>query len=67
MTLSSNRTALPIAATLAAKGVQPTPEHLRRLETKWAEIQTLAGDLTGADLDDADIAVRNIPGGDHVE
>lgn len=56
-----------IQSVLAAKGVNPTAEHLDKLETKWAEIQELKPDYTTAGLDDADIALRNIPGGDHNE
>ncbi len=51
---------------LADKGVRPAQEHLEQLESKWAEIQQRRADLDGVALDDADIAVRNIPGGDHV-
>ena len=51
---------------LADNGVHPTPEHLDRLAAKWAEIRARKGDLAGAALDDADIALRNVPGGDHV-
>lgn len=51
---------------LEAKGITPGPGHLEKLEAKWAEIQELKGGLANIHLDDADIAVRNIPGGDHV-
>lgn len=51
---------------LAARGVHPTEEHLTKLEAKWAEIVARKGALEGAHLADADIALRNIPGGDHV-
>ncbi len=59
--------ALSVKNLLAEKGIKPSAEHLDKLETKWAEIQALKGNLDGLALDDADIAVRNIPGGDHVE
>ncbi len=59
--------ALSVKDLLAEKGVKPSAEHLDKLEAKWAEVQTLKGDLNGLALDDADIALRNIPGGDHVE
>lgn len=59
--------ALSVKELLAEKGIKPSAEHLNELESKWAEIQTLKGDLSGLALDDADIAVRNIPGGDHIE
>ncbi|HIW46614.1 MAG TPA: hypothetical protein H9884_06910 [Candidatus Yaniella excrementigallinarum] len=51
---------------LAAKGIHPSQAHLQLLEAKWAQIQELKGDLTDIQVDDADIALRNIPGGDHV-
>lgn len=53
--------------TLAERGIHPTPENLEKLEAKWEEIQGLKKNLDAVALDDADIAVRNIPGGDHVE
>lgn len=53
--------------TLAERGIHPAPEHLEKLEAKWEEIQGLKKNLNVVALDDADIAVRNIPGGDHVE
>lgn len=59
--------ALSIRETLAAKGIHPTAEHLVKLEAKWAEVQALKADLGDLPIDDADIALRNIPGGDHVE
>lgn len=52
---------------LAARGIRPSDEHLEKLEAKWEEIQGLKKNLDVVALDDADIAVRNIPGGDHVE
>ena len=58
--------ALTIQEILAAKGVNPSDEHLRSLEAKWAETLELKGDLNSINLDDADIALRNIPGGDHI-
>lgn len=56
-----------IQETLAAKGVNPSAEHLEKLELKWAEIQRLKTDLGELPIDDADISLRNIPGEDHVE
>lgn len=57
---------LSVRDVLAAKGVHPSDEHLRKIDSKWAEIVALKGDLVGSHIDDADIAVRSIPGGDHV-
>ena len=58
---------MSIQETLAVKGVNPSAEHLEKLESKWAEIQQLKTDLGELPIDDADISLRNIPGGDHVE
>lgn len=58
--------ALSIEDVLAAKGVTTSPEHLEKLEAKWDYIIERRGDLADISLDDADIALRNIPGGDHV-
>lgn len=55
-----------IEALLAAKGIHPKPENIDRLENKWEEIQNLKGDLSNIALADADISLRNLPGGDHV-
>lgn len=52
---------------LATREIHPSPEHLEKLEAKWEEIQGLKKNLSVVALDDADIAVRNIPGGDHFE
>lgn len=54
---------LSVKEVLAAKGISPKPETVEKLESKWAEIQELKGNFK---LADEDIAVRNIPGGDHV-
>lgn len=59
--------AITIAQILAAKGIHPTEEHLEKLEKKWLEIEQLKGDLDGIAIDDADLAIRNIAGGDHYE
>ncbi|MBO1004237.1 hypothetical protein IPU62_16255 [Pseudogracilibacillus auburnensis] len=58
---------LTIKEILENKGITPRKEHLEILETRWKGMQALRGDLMGANIDDADIALRNIPGGDHVE
>lgn len=59
--------ALSVKEQLAEKGITPSAGHVKKLEAKWSEIQTLKDGLNGLALDDADIAVRNIPGGDHIE
>ncbi len=53
--------------TLAAKGIHPSPEHLAKLETKWQEIQAMKGNLEGIAIDDADLAIKHLAGGDHHE
>ncbi|NLG45714.1 hypothetical protein [Gordonia sp. (in: high G+C Gram-positive bacteria)] len=57
---------LSIKDALAARGVPPSAEELVKIEAKWAEIVALKGDLDNIAIDDADISVRNIPGGDHL-
>lgn len=52
---------------LENKGIKPREEHLEILETRWKGMAELRGDLEGVPIDDADIGMRNIPGGDHVE
>ncbi|GAA5090567.1 hypothetical protein [Paenalcaligenes hermetiae] len=56
-----------IKEALAAKGVYPTDEHLKKLEQKWQETLALKGDLAGVPLSDADLAIKNVAGGDHYE
>lgn len=56
---------LTIKEALAAKGISPTEEHLVKLEKKWDEFEALKGDLQEAALDDYDIALKNVAGGDH--
>ena len=58
---------LSIKELLENKGIKPREEHLEILETRWKGLAELRGDLEGINKDDADIALRNIPGGDHVE
>ncbi|MCC3358209.1 hypothetical protein [Bacillus sp. REN16] len=43
------------------------PPHLSEIEKRWEGIQTLKAEIKNAVLDDYDIALRNIPGGDHIE
>ncbi len=58
--------ALSVQELLADKGIHPPQDQIAKLGSKWSEIVQLRGDLDGVALDGADIAVRNIPGGDHV-
>ena len=52
---------------LVSKGITPKEEHLEILEARWKEMSELRGNLDGIKLDDADIALKNIAGGDHHE
>lgn len=52
---------------LENKGIPVKEEHLEEIEERWKGIQALRGNLEGAKIDDADISLRNIPGGDHIE
>lgn len=58
---------LSVKQLLENKGIQPREEHLEVLEKRWKGMQELRGNLEHATIDDADISLRNIPGGDHVE
>lgn len=57
---------LSIKDALAAKGLHPDAEELARIESTWAQFATLRRDLATVATADADIAIRNIPGGDHI-
>lgn len=59
--------ALSIKEMLENKGIKPREEHLGILDTRWKGMAKLRGDLADIPIDDADIGMRNIPGGDHVE
>ncbi len=58
---------LSIQQLLENKGITPKPEHLELLKTRWEDMQSLRSNLEGIAIDDADIAVRSIPGGDHID
>lgn len=58
---------LSIKQLLENKGIKPREEHLEILERRRKGMAELRGDLSGVAIDDADIGMRNIPGGDHVE
>lgn len=51
---------------LATKGIHPPQEHLKILEQKWQETLELKGELSSIALDEADISLKNIAGGDHL-
>lgn len=59
--------AINIEQVLNAKGIHPSKEHLVLIEKKWREMEELKGDLGGIAIDDADLAIKNIAGGDHHE
>lgn len=58
---------LTVKQILENKGISAKPEHLNLLDSRLQEMNELRGNLVGIAIDDADIAVRNIPGGDHIE
>jgi hypothetical protein len=58
---------LSIQALLKNKGIEVKEAHLDVLETRWNGMRALRGKLEHVKIDDADIGVRNIPGGDHIE
>ncbi|SIT72703.1 hypothetical protein [Edaphobacillus lindanitolerans] len=52
---------------LEGKGLTVNSEHLPLLQARWDAIQDLKARIDSANLDDADISLVNIPGGDHIE
>ena len=58
---------LTVEQILVSKGITPKEEHLETLESRWEEMSELRGNLDGIKIDDADIALKNIAGGDHIE
>lgn len=58
---------LSIQQILENKGITLKSEHLEQLKIRWEGIQSLRGNLEGIAIDDADIAIRNLPGGDHID
>ncbi len=61
-----NTLTLSVKQLLENKGIQAKPEHLEILESRWKGMQELRGTLEGINIEDADIGLRNIPGGDHI-
>ncbi|WP_342615490.1 hypothetical protein [Peribacillus frigoritolerans] len=58
---------LSIRDILESKGISATENHLPILKTRWQAIENLKSDIDNAALNDYDISLRNIPGGDHIE
>lgn len=58
---------LSIQEILKSKGITANAANLPFLEARWKEVQALRGKLTNIPIDDANIGLRNIPGGDHIE
>lgn len=52
---------------LRSRNIHPSEQELSALITRWQNMQRQRGDLEGIHLGEADIALRNIPGGDHLE
>lgn len=61
-----NTLSLSVKLLLENKGIQAKPEHLEILESRWKGMQELRGTLKGVKIEDADIGLRNTPGGDHI-
>ncbi|WP_233201386.1 hypothetical protein [Sporosarcina sp. P13] len=61
-----NALSLSVKQLLENKGIQAKPEHLEILESRWKGMQALRGNLENIKIEDADIGLRNIPGGDHI-
>lgn len=57
---------LSVQQLLESKGIQAKPEHLEILESRWNGMKKLRGTLENVKIEDADIGLRNIPGGDHI-
>lgn len=58
---------LPVRELLEKKGLQVEEAHIEHLEGLLGYLELLRGDLKEAKIDDADISLRNIPGGDHLD
>lgn len=58
---------LSVRQLLENKGIPVKEEHVDEIEKRWKGMQALRGNLEGVNIDDADISLRNIPGGDHIE
>lgn len=58
---------LSVRERLENQGVRVTDEHLPLLESRWQAIEQMKAETDSASLDDYDISLRNIPGGDHIE
>lgn len=52
---------------LRTRDIHPTDAELATLNARWAGLQKQRGTLEGINLGPADIALRTIPGGDHLE
>lgn len=59
--------ALSVKELLEQKGINPKDEHLEILENRWAGLKAVRGNLENVNVDDSDISLRNVPGGDHSE
>lgn len=52
---------------LADRNIHPSDTELAGLAARWQGLQRQRGSLEGIALGEADIALRTIPGGDHLE
>lgn len=58
---------LSVEELLQSKDIEVSEAHANLLESRWQALESLKGNLDNAKVDDADISLRNIPGGDHHE
>lgn len=58
--------AQPVEELLRARNIHPTDTELAALTARWEGLQRQRGTLGGIALGPADIALRHIPGGDHL-
>jgi len=58
---------LSVQEMLENKGIKAKEKHLEILEGRWKGMKELRGNLENVNIDDADIGMRNIAGGDHIE
>lgn len=52
---------------LAAKGIKANPKTLAVVARRWQAIQDMRKEITSGNINDADISLKNIAGGDHIE
>ncbi len=56
-----------VEAQLSAKGIKANPKTLAVVTRRWQAIQEMRKEITKGKINDADISLKNIAGGDHIE